>query len=182
MEDYFKKLEDYIVERTADVEFGCLMVYFDIPNWKEILEKVNIDVKDVHRYGLEKEPHVTVLYGFHLDKVNKNDIKKEIEKLKIKPFKIKLSKITQFQNKEYDVLKFDIENETLKKLNKHFGANFPYTNDFPEYNPHMTVGYVLPGSGKKYLGKDFSSIEVDANKFVYSEKADAKNRLEILIK
>jgi len=47
---------------------GCLMATFDIPEWEDLVTNM-IDPSDIYKvsnsmYGLELEPHVTILYGF----------------------------------------------------------------------------------------------------------------------
>lgn len=112
-------------------------------------------------YGLEKEPHVTILYGLHT--TNPSGIKKLLKDEK--PVKLKLGKITRFStdDKPYDVLKIDIKSEDLTRLNKLFKDNEEYTSDFDKYHPHLTLAYVKKGkaknladnnslSGRSYIG------------------------------
>mgnify|MGYP003352094323 CR=1 FL=1 len=40
--------------------------------------------------------------------------------------------------------------DKLNALNKQL-CKFPYTNDYPDYKPHITIAYVKKGLGKKYL-------------------------------
>jgi hypothetical protein len=49
-------------------------------------------------------------------------------------------------------------------------AKLPHTTNFPDYHPHATIGYLKPGTGKKYveLFKD-KQYEVVPEKIVYSK-------------
>ena len=47
------------------------------------------------------------------------------------------------------MLKFDVEGPELAETNKEL-KEFPYTSDYPDYHPHLTIGYLKPGTGKKY--------------------------------
>ena len=74
-----------LMEKLGDThEFGCAMLYFNFPELKKIQEK--IDKKDIYEeegdrsFGLEDEPHVTLLYGFH-EEVTTDQIKKVLDSL-----------------------------------------------------------------------------------------------------
>ena len=68
MSDSIKKFSSMITENRTN-DYGCSMVHFDLP----ILEMIHkyIDESDVYEdpedpsYGLEDEPHVTLLFGLH---------------------------------------------------------------------------------------------------------------------
>jgi hypothetical protein len=67
-----KNYLDFLVEKKEEAHknrFGCVMIYLDIPKWNKIIS--NIDKNDLyepngdHTYGIEMNPHITVLYGIH---------------------------------------------------------------------------------------------------------------------
>jgi 2'-5' RNA ligase len=157
------------MENNHKYEYGCLMLKFKVPNWTSFIENL-IDKDDIYNddsgaFGLEKEPHVTVLFGLH-DYVKTDDFKNIL--VPIRHIKCKTNKITCFENPEYDVVKFDIEGNYLHKLNKDLRDSVDYTTSFPQYNPHMTIFYSKKGSGKKYE-KTFSiPILVKPTSYLYS--------------
>ena len=157
------------------------MVFFNIDNWKKIIDSIGIANEDLTSDGIENEPHVTILYGFDIDKVSKSDIKKELDKLEINPIEIEIDKTSIFKNDEYDVVKFDVKNSELSRLNKYFKEHFPYETDFPKYHPHMTIAYVKSGMGKKYNNIEIKDTILNADKLVYSESNEDKNKLKIKI-
>jgi hypothetical protein len=64
----------------------------------------------------------------------------------------------------------------MHKINKELREKLDYTSSFPNYIPHATVGYLKPGTGKKYLklknaltNKTFTS-----NKFIFSDPSSNK--------
>ena len=69
--DKIEKIEkiakiEKIKKEDTDYDFGCLMVNVPIKNWDDVLALIDPeDVYDEPGYGLESEPHITVLYGFH---------------------------------------------------------------------------------------------------------------------
>jgi 2'-5' RNA ligase len=170
-----KSFVEFFTERT-NLSKGCAMVYFDFPDMKEIHSL--IDEKDIYKpadYGLDKEPHCTLLYGFD------PNVKGEAVFDTIKQFKIPkfiLQKASLFEN-EYDVLKFDVldTTKTLHKINKKLCKSFPYESDFPTYHPHCTVAYLKKGTGKKYVdllkGKKYT---VTPKYIVYSFDGDKEKR------
>ncbi len=88
---------------------------------------------------------------------------------------ITVKNITHFETPDYDVVKFDVESEQMSKLNKLMTDNFDYTNDYPDYHPHMTVAYVKKGMGKKYDKKQ-KSIKMHGNKIIYSPAGSDKKK------
>lgn len=160
-------------------KFGCVMVFFDYDkkDWKSFQDIIDTD--DLYTpegekgFGKEKDPHVTILYGLHKTVPDK-DIEEVIET--IKSPRIKMGKVSFFENPKFDVLKFDIESEDLHKLNKEF-SKFPYTSDFPDYHPHCTIAYIKKGKAKEYVKElnDKAKIKFESEKVVYS-KADGEKK------
>ncbi len=151
-------------------EYGCLMLKINFPNWNKFINNY-IDKNDVYdnelnEFGLEYEPHITILYGFH-NNTNVEKIKKIIQLLKNKII-ITLDSIDIFTNDKYDVVKFKVKSPTLIKLNKIMKNNFNYTSNFPNYNPHMTIGYVKSGLGEKYIKDLDKKLSFTSNSFIYS--------------
>ena len=59
----------------------------------------------------------------------------------------------------------------------------PYTSNFPDYHPHMTIGYLKPGTGKKYTEKlKNQEYELTPIYAVYSKPNGEKEKLKIKIK
>jgi len=149
-------------------EYGALMLKLEIPNWKEILHK--IDKKDLYTeepgFGVEKDPHVTVLFGLH-DSVDYEKVKEMMLNNCKEPITVELGNITMFEGENYDVIKFDVTCSKLHTLNKKLTDNFPYTSDFPKYHPHVTIAYVKKGCGEKYV-KNQKERKIEAYDFKYS--------------
>jgi len=157
-------------KQDTDYKLGCLMVQLDgLKKWNELAKIIKIeDIYDKPGYGLEDEPHTTALYGFDKD-VDVQDVKDIVSKfLKNKDtVKLKVKGLSIFENKKYDVLKFDVESSDLTKLNAAL-KKLPNKSDFPNYHPHITVGYLKPGTGKKYVKKFKNTINLESNNFKYS--------------
>jgi 2'-5' RNA ligase len=167
-------------------EYGCLMIDLeaDAGDWKKMLDL--IDGKDLYLpkgetgYGKEPEPHVTVLYGFHTD-VEDKDIEKKVQSIGTKP-KVSIGSVSSFTNKDFDVLKFDVESEDLHRLNKKF-KSFPHTSGFPDYHPHCTIAYLKKGMADKYIKKFNKSdvkIKVEPKDFVYSKADGSKKKYAVV--
>jgi len=145
---------------------GVVMMYFNIPSWKKDVLSI-IDKEDVYNkegYGYENEPHIAILYGF-LPSIEESDIKERLNGIP-KPV-IELKNISIFQGNEYDVVKFDIDNNLLHDLNSSLDE-LPNENEYPEYHPHMTICYVKPGRGSKYIQILNNTIVVKPEKVIYS--------------
>ncbi len=177
--------------KNLDKRYGCIMLYFNFPKMKELhksIEEEDIYSKD--GYGLETEPHCTLLYGLHDEEIeNDDDVINSVLKHIKKGMAITLYNASLFEN-DYDVLKFDVkqtmldkdENEEyskkddcLFKANKELTKNYPFTTDFPDYHPHYTIVYLNKGEGKKYV-KEFKDKEfyITPNKLVYSKSNGEK--------
>ena len=152
---------------TAQREFSCIIAPFP----DKISTKIrawgikNIPEKCLVGDGLEKDVHVTVLYGLHGH--DPYVIRPVI--YNFGPLRAILGEISIFENENQDVVKISVESSDLRRLNKLIASNFEYTNSYSEYIPHVTLGYVKPGFGKKFVGrKDFSGQEVILDEIIFS--------------
>ncbi len=182
-ENYKKRLQKLAgiiseVKNSHTNEYGCLMIDIEHPNWNDILK--NIDKEDIYDdepgFGLEKDPHVTILFGFHKN-TDIDKIKSLIKDQKLEIIKLHSKGISIFETPDYDVVKFDIICPELHKLNKLMTSNFDYTNDFKDYHPHMTIAYVKKGQGQKYINKKSKKEEFETIKFTYSPE-DGKKKIK----
>jgi hypothetical protein len=183
------KLLDVITEDHKH-DYGCVMINFNFPEMKRIQDIINPDDlyedPDDKSFGLERESHVTLLYGLHKG-VPEKEITTALSGITFDD--CKLYNPSLFENEEYDVLKFDVGyvargGAFLSKANRALKA-FPYTSDFPDYNPHMTIAYLKPGKGKKYV----DILKNKADEFItkpdyatYSKTDGKKIRIKVAIK
>jgi hypothetical protein len=156
--------------------YGCSMVYFDFPKMNEIhsmIEDEDIYTEDGNSHGLETEPHATLLYGLHSDEIEDNDVLHASTKLGI-PSELKLHNASCFNNDKYDVLKFDVDDDHLHRINGEL-TKLPHTTDYPDYHPHSTIAYLKKGSGEKYTNKLKDAwYTVNPSKIVYSKPDGSK--------
>lgn len=166
------KLKELLTEGKKK-EYGCVMAYID----GEAKDKLNAFNKSLipddviydnkaHEFGREMNSHVTIKFG--LTKAYSHEEMQEMLK-DVKPFKVHFKKISLFENPEFDVVKFDIESEDLKKLNKQF-SKLPNEDEHPTYHAHSTLAYVKPGEGKKFIKKSKKMASVEIKRIVYSYK------------
>jgi len=139
-----------------------------------------IDTNDVYidepGHGLEKEVHITVKYGIH-----EQQPYNFIPKIKLNPVKFTLTGLSLFENEKFDVLKFDVKSKDLHTLNKYICDNFECTDSYPKYHPHCTVGYLKPGTGKKYIKMkcDIIGKEMESSRFIFSNAMSDKVFLNV---
>ncbi len=75
---------------------------------------------------------------------------------------------------EYDVVKIDVHSDDLVRLNGVISYGTPVTDTHPKYQPHITLAYVKPGLGKKYIEMDdVKDLQLSFDKLVFSD-ADGK--------
>ena len=153
---------------------GCLMANFNISKqqWKQVIGKIN--KKDLYTsqegYGLEQNPHVTVLYGFDDDKLDIKKLQKDCKQKLKNSGKISISKVSLFEGgqKPYDVVKFQISGQRMPQLHDYFKQNYENQQTYPQYKPHMTIAYVKTGQGAKYIKQFTGKIELTLQSFEYS--------------
>jgi 2'-5' RNA ligase len=124
-------------------------------------------------FGREEEPHVTALYGLTgEDKQTAEQVRKALAGEG--PIKLRLGKLSLFENEKYDVLKVDIESDDLQRINGKL-SELPNENDFPDYHPHATIAYLRKGAGKKYTGTSvFDGAEVTIPTLLFSARDRSK--------
>lgn len=180
-EEFDKVCESVLLEANQTTEYGCLMCYVDDPAFDSIYNDFiieNIPQIELHEYGIEREPHITVLYGFHKDVTPDEVFKFFKENFPQKPLTAKMDKVTRFENDEYDVIKVDISSPDLEEFNKKIMDNFEdrITNNYPVYHPHLTIAYVNKGSLKDIDGNTkFWNWDLDFNKLAFSEGGTKKH-------
>jgi hypothetical protein len=155
---------------THKNEYGCLMAIVPpthgphiVKFGKTVIPQSLLYTKpDDDSYGYDNEPHVTVKFGYAPD-LNKQDLATILRG--IKPFNVILHALTQFNNSDFDVVKFDAESPVLRELRTR-ADRFPNQDKFPEYKPHMTLAYVKPNSFGHI--KEKLNISVPIRHFKYS--------------
>jgi 2'-5' RNA ligase len=173
-------------EEKAEPEHSSTQI--DVPT--ELAGKIKdaaaklIPDADLADKGREEEPHVTVLYGLEGE-----DPKEVADLLKgEKPIKAKIQGVSIFPAKEagdYDVVKLDIDSPDLRRLNTKLKQNLPYTSDYPDYKPHVTLAYVKAGTGKKYAGrvlKGVSGETITVPSVTFSAKDGTKTEIPLGVK
>jgi hypothetical protein len=177
-----QKLAGIITENTKSTyEYGCVMLYFNFPMINKIHD--GVDPNDIYTeegdrsYGLEDEPHCTLLFGLHDNEIDTNKVLDVMKQFNFGT--VKAHNISLFENENYDVLKFDIKGDNLHKANAAL-KQFPYTSNFPNYHPHMTIGYLHPGMGAKYV-KQMAGLEyvLTPTHIVYSHPNGTKDKIKI---
>lgn len=152
-----------------------------IPNWNEIVEK--IDPKDIYVdelngvKGKEVEPHVTVLYGLH-DSIEDKELFKFL--LNWNPISLEITGVSCFENQKNDVLKFDISCDKLHEYHNSLKKNFDYTNNYPKFNPHITIAYLKKGAGTKYDFSNHIGKKINCNELKYGKINKDKFYMKII--
>ena len=158
-------------------DYGCIMLYFEFIGFNTFHNEIEIgDIYTKDNYGIETQPHVTLLYGFD-ENVNPDEVIELVNSYDYS--QIKLHNISLFENEEFDVLKFDAESEVLQDVNREL-RKFPHTDIYPVYHPHMTIAYLKPGTGNKYIDKlKWVKLLMFPTKIVYSSPNGTKKEKQI---
>lgn len=170
-------IKSYIqfIKESSGYEYGCVMVEVPVSNWDEITSY--IDPNDVYTggddtHGIQETPHVTILYGLHKE-VTPEMVKSVFENYS-DTINIEVDGINIFENKDYDVVKFNVRPDgALQELHDKL-SEFPNSNSFPDYKPHITIAYVNKGTGKKYIKPDYKYTVKNVDKITYSMPSGEK--------
>jgi 2'-5' RNA ligase len=158
-------------------EFGCLMGFVSEPVSKKLIKFAHDIIPqntvytepDDDSYSYERDPHITLLYGF-VNILSTDNLKMILKG--VKPFNVIAKSLSIFDSEKFDVVKFDIEvSPLLTELHKRC-EKFPNKNDFPKYHPHLTLCYVKKGTFPHK--KENLEIVVPITKFVYSRQDGKK--------
>lgn len=176
------KIKNYgqFINESSEYQWGCVMVDVPVSNWDEITSY--IDPEDVYTgdddtHGIQENPHVTILYGLHKE-VTSEMVKSVFEGF-TKDINIEVNGIGIFENKDYDVVKFNVNPDgALQELHNKL-SELPNSNSFPDYKPHITLAYIKKGLGKKYIRNEYKYEVKNVNKICYSLSNGDKIYFEI---
>ena len=178
-----QKLAGIITEDKQTYDYGCVMIYFDFPTINKIHDSISPD--DIYTedgdgsFGIEDEPHTTLLYGLHKE-VDTDTIKNILGDYEFDTCTI--SNASLFENEKFDVLKFDVSGVNLKEANNDLTIQ-PHTTDYPNFHPHLTIAYLKPGTGKKYTKiLEGEKFELKPQYVIYSKPDGGKDKINIKVK
>lgn len=154
------------MEQLSNKYTGCIMLSLFNPQWDLIIEECKTDPRVTY---IEDFCHVTILYGLDRDIVKQAafDIKDNVHtwKLRCKPIS------TAFYNDNKVINKFEFVQQGnishLYGLNQYLRQNYDYRNNFPNYNPHITICNSVYDC--KFV---ISDPTFQVNELVYSYKSD----------
>lgn len=178
------KLKELIKENSQSTyDYGCVMLYFTFSEMDKIhslISPTDIYTEDGDStFGLEDEPHTTLLYGLH-EGVADMDVDKTLSEYTYYTCKIHTPSL--FENQKYDVLKFEVVGDNLHETNADL-KRFPHTTSYPDYHPHLTIGYLKPSMGKKYVNMlnkaGLNEFRLAPQYGVYSKPNGSKTKIKL---
>ena len=168
-------------------KFGCVLATFDIGDQQRFQEwyRYNIRPDELHsEEGDKGDFHITVKYGLH-GGVKPEDVVKALGKYTKGFAEVTLGKISVFPSEEvkednYDVVIVEVHSPDLHELNKMIASGVKCTDTYPEYKPHVTLAYMKPGKGKKFLhDRSFSGKKFIFRYLDYTDKEDRTARIHL---
>jgi hypothetical protein len=149
-----------VKQAGGDKKLSCLMAPVDAGDplhdqlvaFAHSIAQDDLYLGEEGEFGRETEPHVTALFGF--TDPDPEPVRKFVQDKA--PMTIVLDKLSSFDagKNPYDVLKFDVKCDELTELNAALKKRFEVESDFPNYSPHVTIGYLKPGRAGKYLNRN----------------------------
>ena len=118
----------------------------------------------------------TLLYGLHPE-VPLGKVTAIVRNYEYLPCLI--HNVSLFENEDVDVLKFDVSSTNYSLIHDEL-KQLPNSEKFPDFHPHMTIAYLKPGIGQKYLGI-FKSLKfvIDPTHIVFSHPDGSKDEITI---
>jgi 2'-5' RNA ligase len=159
--------------KRTTYDYGCVMLSLESPELKEISNFINKN--DLHEYGIENEYHVTLLYGIHQE-VSTSKVFNICAQFKYP--KLRLHNLSLFKNDGFDVLKLEVDCDILHKVNKEL-TKLPHTTQYPNYIPHVTIAYLKPGLGDKYLSLNFTECYAKPTEIEYSHPDGSLDKIKL---
>lgn len=156
-----------VLIKLAEVPEGWLSV--NVPNdLKARLRLMHRYVRpdDLAEEGLDKKPHITLAYGLSHG-LQQDQIKKLLQLPR--GAKIRIGGMSIFNNKDSDVLKFDVESDDLNRMHKQIESEIGLPGKtYKGYKPHITVAYLKKGTKldkykaleKMLIGKEFNADKI----------------------
>ena len=175
------KRYDQFLNESDSYEFGCAMIEVPFYDWSQITGM--IDPEDVYEvegdrsYGIQDNPHVTILYGLH-SSVSPEDLKEVLDRFD-GDLKVRIAGIGIFENEEFDVVKLNVVPDGGLQQLHDMVSELPNSDQYPEYKPHITIAYVKKGSGKKYEDPSFAREVSEISEICYSMPDGSKEYFEI---
>ena len=128
--------------------------------------------------GRADDFHITVLYGLH-----QNDpaaVKAVLAN--VGPITVKLGKVSTFppnDDHEFEVIKVDVISEELQRLHAAL-KKLPNSNQYPKYQPHITLAYVRPGLSESVVGDTaVEGTELQFDTAVFSDREHNLTRIPL---
>lgn len=158
-------------------EYGCLMAMVPPAAATRIMEFgqkiipddiLYFDPTEPDDYGREREPHVTIKFG-----LTEHYSKEQIAELLrgTKPFPVSIRGMDIFSNPQYDVIKLNVDGPELHRL-REVCDKLPNEDKYPEYHPHMTLAYLRPGLGARFIRKTTSLAKIQITTLAYSDRGN----------
>lgn len=132
------------------------MVKVQLDDFDQIQGSIDKDDLNLEEGGFEDDPHVTIKFGVAGDPSMQALVDSLYEMSDLKPKKIRYKGVSLFSSDTRDVLKFDIEaSDELLAMRAVAESKFDCSGDeHPEYHAHVTIAFLKPGAGAKYVNPD----------------------------
>lgn len=154
-----------------------------------------LDDGDLAGDGRCGDSHITVKYGLHtanplflveLAKKFSKSIKVKLGKTSIFPAKVSEKEDPEHNqaqrgDESCDIVKIDVDSVELRELNKLISSKLKHTDSFSNYVPHITLGSVKAGTGKKYINwDDVEDVELVFDSMCFEDHQGHKTSISLI--
>ena len=161
---------------NAEPSYASVQANITDPTVLKLLQGIRnrIDTDDVLKF--EKQPHITVRYGFtDDDPTQAQQVIKDIGVVRAK-----LGKLSVFELPDAEVLKLEVDSKDLHRAHKKLEL-LPHVDTHPNYQPHLTIAYLKPGTAHKYLfmATGLDGYELEFDELVFSSSGRERESVAV---
>lgn len=144
----FSGMDKLLSSNDSDTyDFSCAMLEIPkyVKNEIQLWAQNNINIDDIYynendSYGIEDNNHITIMYGYQIDDLEK--IKKSFNKYKKTYAHVSLGQLNVFKKKSYKVLYIEVNSKDCENLRKFsLKSNILCNPTYQDYIPHVTIAY-----------------------------------------
>jgi 2'-5' RNA ligase len=181
-----------LMEREGSFSYDCAYIRFpqDVTDVVQEWIRINIPKQWVYEeqgddsFGVERESHCTILYGFDPAECNATQVQNKMIENSFHPIRFSLGEIGIFSNEKYAVLKVEVQGKDLHHIHGFLKSAFKNCDSYPVYNPHATLCYIKKeheADIKQFVGdRIFRICEMTAKSFIYSNQGRIKEEIKLV--
>lgn len=179
-------------EQQGQMDWDCAYIRLPEQVTEQIQEWIRVNIphdwiyeeQGDRSFGVEKESHVTILWGIDWEDCNHQKVQQKMIENAFQPIRFSLEEIGTFSAPDYVVLKMEAQGKDLHHIHDFFKNTFKNHDSHPIYNPHCTLCYIKKEHEqdvRQFVGdRIFRICEMTAKSFIYSNQGQEKKEVRLV--